>query len=127
MTKHYLLGEVARILGRRPHQIDYLLKTRQVPEPSQRIANKRLFSGKDILRLARRLHAELDWSAVGRDAEVGEPEPPEGLALRPPFEVTQTGELGHQVRDGDGAVFAWASDRARALVIAGLLEGAVRG
>ena len=75
--------------------------------------------------MARRLKAEPDWSAAGRDAEAGEPELPEGLALKPPFVVMQTGEDGHEVRDGDGAVFAWASDRARALIIAGLLEGAV--
>lgn len=43
MTQQLLLGEVAKILGCRPHQIDYLLKTRQVPGPEQRISNKRLF------------------------------------------------------------------------------------
>lgn len=127
MTKHYLLGEVAKILGCRPHQIDYLLKTRQVPEPERRLANKRLFSERDILRLARLLKVEPDWSSVGRDAGVCEPETPEGLALRPPFQVIQTGEAGHEVRDGDGAVYCWTSDRARALIVAGLLESAVRG
>lgn len=127
MTQHYLLGEVAKILACRPHQIDYLLKTRQVPEPERRIANKRLFSGRDVARLARRLKVEPDWSAVRRDVEVGEPEPPEGLALRPPFEVVRAGESGHEVRDGDAEVFAWAADRAKALVIAGLLESAVQG
>ena len=58
MTKHYLLGEVATILGCRPHQIDYLLKSRQVPEPERRIANKRLFTERDVLRVARRLKVE---------------------------------------------------------------------
>lgn len=127
MTQHYLLGEVAKILGCRPHQIDYQLKTRQVPEPERRIANKRLFSEGDVARLARRLKAEPDWSAVGRDADVGEADPPDGLALRPPFEVVRAGESGHEVRDGDAEVFAWAADRAKALIIAGLLESAVRG
>lgn len=128
MTNHFLLGEVATILGCRPHQIDYQLKTRQVPEPEKRIANKRLFSERDVLKLARRLKVEPDWSAVvGRDAGVGEADQPEGLALRPPFSVESTGESGHEVRDGDGAVYCWASDRARALIIAGLLESAVQG
>jgi len=127
MQQHYLLGEVARILGRRPHQIAYLITTGQVPEPEQRLANKRLFTERDILRLARLLRVEPDWSLIERDAGVGEPEPIESLALNPPFEVIRTGESGHEVRDGDGAVFAWAADRARALVIAGLLESAVRG
>lgn len=127
MTQHYLLGEVASILACRPHQIDYLLKTRQVPEPEKRISNKRLFSQQDILRLARRLGADPDWSVAGRGAGADEPEPTVGLALTPPFEVARAGESGHEVRDGDGAVVCWASDRARALVIAGLLESAVRG
>lgn len=125
MTRPYLLGEVATILACRPHQIDYLLKTRQVPEPERRIANKRLFTERDVVRIARKLRVEPDWSVVERAPEAASPEPPEGLALRPPFEVVRSGESGCEVRDGDGAVFAWASDRARALVIAGLLEGAV--
>lgn len=127
MTQHYLLGEAAKILGRRPHQIAYLITTGQVPEPERRIANKRLFSERDILRLGRQLKVTPDWSQVERDAGVGEPGPTEGLALRPPFGVTRAGETGHEVRDGDGAVFAWAGDRAKALIIAGLLESAVRG
>jgi len=125
MTRQYLLGEVATILACRPHQIDYLLKTRQVPEPERRLANKRLFIERDVVRLARKLRVEPDWSVVERPSEAAAPESPEGLALKPPFEVVSTGESGCEVRDGDGAVFAWASDRARALIVAGLLEGAV--
>lgn len=125
MTRQYLLGEVATILACRPHQIDYLLKTRQVPEPERRIANKRLFTERDVARIARKLQIEPDWSVVERETETAAPDPPEGLALKPPFEVVRVGESGCEVRDGDGAVFAWASDRARAFVIAGLLEGAV--
>jgi hypothetical protein len=127
MARHYLLGEVGKILGCRPHQITYLITSGQVPEPERRIANKRLFAEQDVTRLARRLKAEPDWSVFGCGAEVREPEPTEGLALTPPFEVLPTGETGHEVRDGDGAVFAWTSDRARALILAGLLESAVRG
>jgi hypothetical protein len=41
--------------------------------------------------------------------------------------VYQVGETGHEIRDSDGQVFAWASDRGRALVLAGLLEAAARG
>lgn len=125
--QHFLLGEVAKILARRPHQIAYLLKTRKAPEPEQRIANKRLFSERDILRLARLLRVEPDWSAAGCDAGVGDSEINEGLFLKPPFEVIRAGESGHEVRDGDGIVFCWASDRARALIITGLLESMIRG
>lgn len=125
MTKQYLLGEVAKILGCRPHRITYLITSGQAPEPERRLANKRLFSESDVSRLARRLKVEPDWSAAGRDGDVGEPEPPVGLALTPPFEVVRAGESGHEVRDGHGEVFAWASDRAKALIVAGLLEAAV--
>ncbi|MFO0887714.1 MAG: hypothetical protein U0790_01060 [Isosphaeraceae bacterium] len=97
------------------------------PEPEHRIANKRLFSESDVSRLARRLKAEPDWAAVGWDVDVGEPELPVGLALTPPFDVVRAGVSGHEVRDGQGEVFAWASDRAKALIIAGLLESAARG
>ena len=70
---------------------------------------------------------EPDWSVVVREADVGEPEPAVGLVLKPPFEVFGFGEEAHEVRDGDGAVFCRAADRARALIIAGLLESAVKG
>jgi hypothetical protein len=49
------------------------------------------------------------------------------LTLRQPFEVTRLDENWHEVRDGDGEVVAWCPDRSRALVLAGLLEAAVRG
>lgn len=123
MIQHYLLGEVAKILGCRPHQIDYLIKSRQVPEPERRIANKRLFSKRDVLRLARQFKVAPNWSIVGRDTEIELS--PDGLVLRPPFEVIRLGESSHEVRDGEGAVFCWTSDRARALILAGLLESSV--
>src|SRR3954454_676315 len=101
MKQRFLLGEVSMILGRRQHQVAYLLTTGQVPEPEQRIANKRLFSERDILRLARQLRVAPDWSAIERDAGVGEPQMSESLTLTPPFEVVRAGESGHEVRDGD--------------------------
>ena len=102
MEQHYLLGEVARILSRRPHQISYLLASGRVPEPEMRIANKRLFSEEDVVRLSRQLKTTPDWSVVKPDAVSNEPNPPGGLALRPPFEVMRTGETAYEVRDGDG-------------------------
>ena len=53
MEKHYLLGEVAKLVGRKPHQIVHLLTTGKIPEPQQRISNKRLFTEADITRLGR--------------------------------------------------------------------------
>lgn len=52
MREHYLLGEVARVLGRKPHHVTHVLVSGQVPEPQTRIANKRLFTTEDVGRLA---------------------------------------------------------------------------
>jgi hypothetical protein len=127
MKQHYLLGEVGKIVARKPHQIVHLLTTGKIPEPEQRIANKRLFSAEDVERLARHFRVSPNWSAVEVTPSNTEAEAPERLTLRPPFEVIQISETGHEIRDGDGEVFAWAPDRGRALLVAGLLEAAVRG
>lgn len=57
MTRqHYLLAEVAALLGVRPHQISYVLTNRLVPEPQLRIGGKRIFQAEDIDRLRRHFH-----------------------------------------------------------------------
>ena len=127
MKEHYLLGEVSRVLGRKPHQIVHLLTSGKIPEPQVRIANKRLFVLEDIDRLARHFRVTPEWAASNRHSADADNNAPEGLTLRPPFEVHQVSETGHEVRDGDGEVFAWAPDRGRALLVAGLLEAATRG
>ena len=127
MEKHYLLGEVAKILRRKPHQIVHLLTTGKIPEPEQRISNKRLFTANDVVTLARYFRVSPDWSTVEETTGGSDTKAVKGLKLRPPFEVISLGETGHEVRDGDGQVFAWAGDRAKALVMAGLLEAASRG
>jgi hypothetical protein len=127
MEKHFLLGEVGKIVARKPHQIVHLLTTGKIPEPEQRIANKRLFSAEDVERLACHFRVSPNWSAVEVPPSNTEAEAPEGLTLRPPFEVIQVSETGHEIRDADGGVFAWAADRGHALVLAGLLEAAARG
>ncbi len=127
MKQHYLLGEVSKALGRKPYHVTHVLTTGKVPEPALRIANKRLFTVEDVERLARHFRVNPNWSAVEVTPSNTEAEAPEGLTLRPPFEVIQMSEAGHEVRDGDGIVFGWAADRAKALVLAGLLEAAARG
>lgn len=127
MEKHYLLGEVSKVLGRKPHHVTHVLTTGKVPEPEQRIANKRLFTSDDVQSLARHFKVAPNWAAIEPVDADAEGCISEGLRLRPPFEVIQIGENGHEVRDGDGQVFAWSSDRGRALILAGLLEAAVRG
>jgi hypothetical protein len=127
MKQHYLLGEVSRALGRKPYHVTHVLTTGKVPEPALRIGNKRLFTAEDVERLARHFRVGPDWSAVEVTPSNSEANAPEGLTLRPPFEVVSTGETGHEIRDADGGVFAWAADRGHALVLAGLLEAAARG
>ena len=126
MEKHYLLGEVAKLVGRKPHQMVHLLTTGKIPEPQQRISNKRLFTEADITRLARHFKVTPKWAVMESTPDGGEDNASQGLVLKPPYEVVQVSETGHEVRDGDGIVFGWAVDRAKALVMAGLLEAATR-
>jgi hypothetical protein len=119
-NQYLLLNDVARILGLKAHQIAYALATGQVAEPALRVANKRVFGEEDVRRLAAHFRVTPKWPSPGTASE-GAVER-EGLELRPPFEVFRSGESVHEVRDGDGEVFAWSADRARALVLAGLLN-----
>lgn len=48
MKEHYLLGNVAKELGRKPFQIVYMLTSGYVEEPKLRIGGKRIFSRSDI-------------------------------------------------------------------------------
>jgi hypothetical protein len=127
MEKHYSLGEVARLLSRKPYQVTHVLVTGKVCEPEQRIGHRRLFSTDDVLRLAHHFKVAPDWSAIEASPAATDDKSPEGLKLRPPFAVLPVGENGHEIRDDDGLVFAWTGDRGRALVLAGLLETAARG
>ena len=102
------MGEVAKVLGRKPHQIVYQMVTGKIPEPQTRIAGKRLFTTEDAERLAKHFRVSPNWAALNPVNVDVDAEPPVHLTLRPPFEVCQVGETGHEVRDGDGEVFAWA-------------------
>src|SRR5947209_6153268 len=61
-TNLLLLGDVARLLGCRPHQIVYLLTSGHVPEPPLRIGNRRMFTQHDVDRIAVKLGLELERS-----------------------------------------------------------------
>lgn len=50
-NKMLLLKDVARQLGKRPHQITYPITSGQIPEPDLRIDNKRIFQSADVARL----------------------------------------------------------------------------
>lgn len=64
----FSLGDVARLLHAKPHQIVYLLSVGAVPEPRLRVAGKRLFTHAEIVPLAERLKIDLaaDLNRQGR-------------------------------------------------------------
>lgn len=45
---HYLLNEVARMIGQPGHRIGYALSNGYLPEPEERLNNHRLFTQADI-------------------------------------------------------------------------------
>lgn len=59
MKRHYLLGDVAKILKVKPYQIAYALSVGLVPEPALRISNKRVFQQEDLERLAAHFNVSL--------------------------------------------------------------------
>ena len=67
------------------------------------------------------------WDVMEDAIEGSERSSVEGLVLKPPFEVIAAGATCYEVRDRDCQVFAWTSDRGRALTLAGLLEAAISG
>jgi len=52
MEKCFSLKDVARLLGVRSHRVGYALSSGAVPEPDQRLGNKRVFTTDDVVRLA---------------------------------------------------------------------------
>ena len=48
MKEHYLLGEVAKEIGRKPYQVAYMLTNGFAEEPKLRIGGKRIFTRPEI-------------------------------------------------------------------------------
>jgi DNA-binding transcriptional MerR regulator len=49
MTKqHYLLNQVARLVGVKAHKIHYAISNGYLAEPVERINDKRIFTEKDV-------------------------------------------------------------------------------
>ena len=124
---YFTLGQVARLLGRKPHLVTYAITSGHVPEPAMRIGNKRVFGEEDLQRLAR--YFSIPMPRIEPDTLDGEDHQdpvrrPEGLTLARPFTVERADTSDHEVRDGSGEVFCWTPDRSRALILAGLLEHA---
>ena len=49
--QHFLLNEVARLVGVKAHKIHYALGNGYLDEPTERINNKRIFTTKDVSRI----------------------------------------------------------------------------
>lgn len=49
--KHYLLNEVAKLVGVRGHRISYAITNGHLPEPVERLNNHRLFTQADVVRI----------------------------------------------------------------------------
>src|SRR4051812_35475006 len=115
--RYLLLNDVSRILGLKAHQIAYALATGQVEEPTLRVANKRVFTEEDVRRLATHFRVAPRWPTpkAGTNAD-DQVDRHDGLVLKPPFSVESVGETCNEVRDGDGLVYCWATDRAKALI-----------
>lgn len=54
---YFLLSEVARLVGKKPHQLAYMLTNRVVEEPELRIGGKRAFSPEEVERIQRVVRA----------------------------------------------------------------------
>jgi hypothetical protein len=52
MKQHFLLSEAARLLNRKPYQVQYALTAGLIEEPKLRIGGKRVFQADDLRRLA---------------------------------------------------------------------------
>lgn len=49
--QHYLLNQVARLVGVAGHQIHYAIASGYLEEPAERINDKRIFTVKDVERI----------------------------------------------------------------------------
>ena len=92
MDKHYLLAEVSKLVGRKPHQIIYLLTSGTIPEPEQRIGNRRLFSAEDVTKLARHFRVAPKWAVLESAPADADAETPERLVAA----TTVRGEPGRR-------------------------------
>ncbi|MBB03194.1 MAG: hypothetical protein CMJ47_11145 [Planctomyces sp.] len=63
------LGDVSSVIGVARHRIEYAIANGSIPEPEQRLANKRVFTTEDVQRVAEHFGVKLE---NGHDAEKGE-------------------------------------------------------
>ena len=52
MSQLYSIGDVSRMTGAKPYQIEYAISVGKLPEPKTRFLGKRCFTEDDIRRIA---------------------------------------------------------------------------
>lgn len=124
MQQYYTLGDVVRILGLKPHVVTYAITSGNLPEPPVRVGNKRIFTREDLERMALHFQVRPIWNDrhVDDATRLHDDGGVKGLELKAPFTVESAGPDLHEVKDGLGEVYCRSDDRAKALVIAGLLQ-----
>jgi DNA-binding transcriptional MerR regulator len=60
MENIYSTGQVARLLGLRPHQIEYAHASQALAEPNFRFLGKRVYCAADVQRVAEHFGLTLD-------------------------------------------------------------------
>lgn len=66
-AQYFTLADVSEILHTQPYRITYLLTTRQVQEPTMRIAGRRAFTMEDVQHLAAALNIDLVQQLVAKE------------------------------------------------------------
>ena len=61
---HYTLKDVAALFNVAPHKLTYLITSRQLPEPSLRIGNVRVWTNDELELVAKKLNVEIPVSTV---------------------------------------------------------------
>lgn len=62
-------GDVSRLLGIPRHKLDYAISNGSIPEPKQRVANKRAFTNEEVITIAKYFGVRIE---IGDNAEKGE-------------------------------------------------------
>ena len=68
MNKHYSINEVAKLIGVKAHRLSYAISNGYLPEPAERVNNKRLFTPDDMRAAA--LYFSAEPKGRGRRAKV---------------------------------------------------------
>ncbi len=71
MQHIFSTGQVARLLGLRPHNIEYAHASQALIEPSFRFLGKRVYCAEDVRRVAEHFGVALDdgLNVVGKEGE----------------------------------------------------------